>query len=287
MKAKSLVYHLGATLLYYKSINHEGVPTLKKHLLKFAAATGILFTSFAGAASAHENIYTVQAGDTLWKISQANKISVSDLKAWNNLTSDTIYLNQKLSLLAPHSHETQPAPSSATNNITYTVKAGDTLWGISKQFGTAVTEIKSLNRLTSDIIYVGQNLIVKGTQTAPTISKAQLVLDEAKKYIGTPYLWGGNTPAGFDCSGYTRYVFERVGIAIPRTTATQWSGLKSVASPNPGDMVFFETYAPGPSHVGIYLGDNKFIHASSSGVMISDMATTYWKPRYLGAKTAF
>jgi peptidoglycan DL-endopeptidase LytE len=265
---------------------------MKKHLLTFATATGILFTSFAGAASAHENIYTVQSGDTLWRVSQTNKITVSDLKAWNNLTSDTIYVNQKLSLLVPHTHETQPIPTSTNNNTTYTVKSGDTLWGVARLFGTTVTEIKRLNGLTSDMIYVGQNLIVKGTQAvpapAPTISKAQMVINEAKKYIGTPYLWGGNTPAGFDCSGYTKFVFEKVGIAIPRTTATQWSGLKAVTNPNPGELVFFETYAPGPSHVGIYLGDNKFIHASSSvGVTISDMTSTYWKPRYLGAKTAF
>lgn len=258
---------------------------MKKYLLTFAATTGILFTSFAGGASAHENIYTVQSGDTLWKISQANKVSVSDLKTWNKITNDTIFVNQKLTLLAPHSHETQPV-STATNTI-YTVKSGDTLWAISKLFGTTVTEIKSLNGLTSDMIYVGQQLTVKAANPSSTVSKAQMVINEAKKYIGTPYLWGGNTPAGFDCSGFTKYVFEKVGNTIPRTTTTQWSGLKSVTSPNPGDLVFFETYTSGPSHVGIYLGDNKFIQAGSSGVAISDMSTTYWKTRYLGARTAF
>ncbi len=81
-----------------------------------------------------------------------------------------------------------------------------------------------------------------------------MVITEAKKYIGTPYLWGGNTPAGFDCSGFSKYVFEKAGISLPRTAATQWSGLKAVSSPNPGDLVFFETYAPGPTHLGIYMG---------------------------------
>jgi peptidoglycan DL-endopeptidase LytE len=258
---------------------------MKKHLLTVAATTGILFASFAGGASAHENIYTVQSGDTLWKISQANKVAVSDLKTWNKLINDTIYVNQKLSLLAPHSHETQTVSSS--NNTIYSVKSGDTLWGISKLFGITVTDIKNLNGLTSDMIYVGQQLTVKAANPAPTVSKAQMVMDEAKKYIGSPYLWGGNTPAGFDCSGYAKYVFEKVGVTIPRTTAAQWSGLKAVNSPNPGDLVFFETYTTGPSHVGIYLGNNKFIQAGSSGVAISDMTTTYWKTRYLGARTAF
>jgi cell wall-associated NlpC family hydrolase len=84
-----------------------------------------------------------------------------------------------------------------------------------------------------------------GTSTpvpAPTLSKAQMVVVEAKKYIGTLYLWGGNTPAGFDCSGLTSYVYNKVGVTIPRTAASQWSGLKAVSNPNPGDLVFFETF---------------------------------------------
>jgi peptidoglycan endopeptidase LytE len=269
------------------SINVGEMTIMKKHLLTVAATAGILFTSFAGSASAHENIYSVRSGDTLWKISQANKISIANIKEWNKLTSDSIYVNQKLSLLAPHSHDTT-TPSTTDAATTYTVKSGDTLYGIAKTYNTTVSQIKSLNNLTSDIIYVGQRLRVSGTKVeTPTVSKQQMVINEANKYIGTPYLWGGNTPAGFDCSGYTSYVFQRIGITIPRTAATQWTGLKAITSPNPGDLVFFETYAPGPTHVGIYLGNNKFIQAGSKGVSIADMTNTYWKPKYLGARTAF
>ena len=253
---------------------------MKKQLLSFAATAGILFSTFTGTASAHENIYTVQSGDTLWKISQANSISIADLKTWNHLTTDTIYLNQKLTLLAPHSHE--------TTTVSYTVQKGDTLYLIAVRNTLTVAQLKSLNNLTSDTIYVGQVLKVSSTGiTTPTVSKAQMVMDEAKKYIGTPYLWGGNTPAGFDCSGFTSYVYNKVGVSIPRTAATQWSGLKAVSTPQPGDLVFFETYAPGPTHVGIYLGNNQFIQAGSKGVLIADMTNTYWKPKYLGARTAF
>jgi peptidoglycan DL-endopeptidase LytE len=257
---------------------------MKKHLLSFAATAGILFTTFGGSASAHENIYTVQSGDSLWKISQANKVSIADLKTWNHLTSDILYVNQKLSLLAPHSHEQAVA--------TYTVQKGDTLYLISVRYKLSVAQLKSLNNLTTDTIYVGQVLkVTSGSTTtpvpSPTVSKAQQVMDEAKKYIGTPYLWGGSTPAGFDCSGLTSYVFNKVGVTIPRTAATQWSGLKVVSTPKPGDLVFFETYAPGPSHVGIYLGNNQFIQAGSKGVSIADMTNSYWNPRYLGARSAF
>lgn len=257
---------------------------MKKQLLSIAATTGILFSTFVGTASAHENIYTVQSGDTLWKISQANKVTIADLKTWNHLTSDSLNVNQKLTLLAPHSHE------SAT--VTYTVQKGDTLYLIAVRNKLTVVQLKSLNNLTSDTIYIGQVLKIttSGTTTpvpVPTVSKAQMVMDEAKKYIGTPYLWGGNTPAGFDCSGLTSYVFNKVGVSIPRTAATQWSGMKAVSTPKPGDLVFFETYAPGPTHVGIYLGNNQFIQAGSKGVSIADMTNSYWKPRYLGARTAF
>jgi peptidoglycan DL-endopeptidase LytE len=257
---------------------------MKKQLLAVAVTTGLFLTAFNGNASAHEVTYSVKSGDTLWKIAYANGISVIDLKAWNKLTNDTIYINQTLSLLAPHTH---------TQTISYTVKSGDTLWLISKNAGTTIANLKALNGLTSDMIYVGQVLKLPTSSTTvsepvSTVSKVDLLITEAKKHIGTPYVWGGSTPAGFDCSGYLNYVYAKAGITLPRTVATIWGATKPISSTKVGDLVFFETYEPGPSHAGIYLGDNKFIHASTSaGVTISDLNNTYWNPRYLGAKTPF
>ncbi|HEU5138719.1 MAG TPA: peptidoglycan-binding protein [Bacillales bacterium] len=112
------------------------------------------------------------------------------------------------------------------------------------------------------------------------------IIADAKALIGTPYVWGGDSPSGFDCSGFIHYVFEKNGVNLPRTTAAIWDYADPAGAPERGDLVFFETYTDGPSHVGIYLGNGKFIEAgSSSGVTITDMDYDYWSSRYLGAKT--
>lgn len=111
------------------------------------------------------------------------------------------------------------------------------------------------------------------------------LIDTAKSYLGVPYLWGGTTPKGFDCSGFLNHVFNIHGVSMPRTTAEIWNSGKDVATPEIGDIVFFTTYQPGPSHAGIYIGNNEFIHASStSGVTVHSLSNSYFKPRYLGAK---
>lgn len=114
------------------------------------------------------------------------------------------------------------------------------------------------------------------------------LIADASLYIGVPYVWGGNTPTqGFDCSGFLVYVFNKQGVSLPRTMAQMWNVTTAVSSPSVGDIVYFTTYKPGASHGGIYIGNNKFIHAgSSTGVTISDMTSSYWAPRYLGAKRA-
>jgi cell wall-associated NlpC family hydrolase len=112
------------------------------------------------------------------------------------------------------------------------------------------------------------------------------LIDRAFGYVGVPYVFGGTTPWGFDCSGYVQYVFRQIGINIPRTADSQYYSFPKVSSRNlrAGDLVFFETYEPGPSHVGIYIGNGKMLQAgTSTGVTVSDVFSGYWGARYIGA----
>ena len=117
---------------------------------------------------------------------------------------------------------------------------------------------------------------------------AQQIINNAKKHMGTPYVWGGTTPSGFDCSGFVQYVFKQSGISLPRTTSEQVKVGTYVSKSNlqPGDLVFLKnTYREGVSHVGIYIGDGQMIHASSSkGVTISNLSASYYTQHYHSAR---
>ena len=113
------------------------------------------------------------------------------------------------------------------------------------------------------------------------------ILKTAAQYKGVPYVFGGTTPNGFDCSGYVQYVFAKHGIRLTRTADTQALEGKYVSkkSLRPGDLVFFTTYEPGASHVGIYAGNGQFWNATSSrGIMLSNLNDSYWGPRYYTAR---
>jgi len=120
------------------------------------------------------------------------------------------------------------------------------------------------------------------------------VIRTARGLLGSPYKYGGTTPAGFDCSGFTRHVFEQtLGIELPRSAHEQALApmLRQVSSRDalqPGDLVFFNTQRKTFSHVGIYLGDGRFIHAPRTGAQIrtESLAAAYWSRRYTGARRA-
>ncbi len=120
---------------------------------------------------------------------------------------------------------------------------------------------------------------------ARTSKLAAELTRSALRFLGDPYVFGGTSPSGFDCSGYVQHVFAMLGVHLPRTADAQYDvGHPAVGGPRPGDLVFFQTYTEGVSHVGIYLGHGKFVHAASEGVMVSELSQPYWAARYLGAK---
>lgn len=105
---------------------------------------------------------------------------------------------------------------------------------------------------------------------------------------GAPYRVGGIDPAGFDCSGFVRYVYQQHGVEMPREVRDQFRVGKTVDRDRlePGDLVFFSTVAPGASHVGIVIGGDQFVHAPSERgvVRVENLSSQYWASRFVGAK---
>ncbi|HDR7631685.1 TPA: SH3 domain-containing protein [Bacillus mycoides] len=110
------------------------------------------------------------------------------------------------------------------------------------------------------------------------------LLAYAKSMQGVPYVWGGTSANGVDCSGYIYHVFKKFGHNISRqSVAGYWSSLSKTSTPQPGDLIYFQnTYKAGPSHMGIYLGGGSFIQSGDKGVAIASLNNSYWKSHFLG-----
>ncbi|MGM0853917.1 MAG: LysM peptidoglycan-binding domain-containing protein [Bacillota bacterium] len=255
----------------------------------------------------NQSTYTVKSGDTLGKIALTYSVSVSELSSWNGIKGHLIYPGQVLKVSkgngqAPNPAPVAPSPSkpeSGSTQQSYTVQSGDTLSHISMRFNVSVAELKSWNGLKNDFLRIGQVLQVKSgkkpgatppkqeTPKAPASFSVDTLLSEATSHMGTPYVWGGSSASGFDCSGFIYYVFKEAGADSVKRLSSEgyYSRSYYVNNPQPGDLVFFEnTYKKGISHLGIYIGNNKFIHAGDNGVEITSLDNSYWKSKFDGFK---
>ena len=112
------------------------------------------------------------------------------------------------------------------------------------------------------------------------------VVFTAMQMVGVPYLWGGSTPAGFDCSGLVQYAYSNAGLQVPRTAAAQFAAATPLTLEDAvaGDLLFFDDHSR-TSHVAIYLGEGRFVHAPNGGnqVSLDDLSTSYWRTHFSGA----
>ncbi len=236
--------------------------------------------------------YTVSSGDSLWTIAERFGTSVASLERRNNLQDASILsLGQVLvvgdrSTTAPdcvtakvRTHRTAARKVARTHRARRSASVVAAAPIVGRQILWAATNVGSLPVFGLTTIAVAQ------VQRA--IAFDEHITSTAMRYLGVPYSWGGTSFDGVDCSGFVWAVFERNGIDLPRTADAQFEEGHHVrvADLRPGDLVFFQTYAPGASHVGIYIGSGRFVHASSSdGVRIDALAEDYYAERFIGAR---
>jgi cell wall-associated NlpC family hydrolase len=126
----------------------------------------------------------------------------------------------------------------------------------------------------------------RGSSPVADLTFGVRVAQTAQQFIGVPYRWGGASDRGFDCSGLVQYTLARVGVHVGRTSYDQYQEGQAVGRSDlePGDLVFFNTDGPGASHVGIYIGNSRFINATPTGVRTDSLGSGYWGSHYVGAR---
>ncbi|HSW63224.1 MAG TPA: LysM peptidoglycan-binding domain-containing protein [Dissulfurispiraceae bacterium] len=216
-----------------------------------------------------QSLYTVKEGDNIWSIARKHNMSVNQLKEINGLSDSTLQVNQKLAVAKKEhqqrTHSTE-ADDEHAERAAYDPKTTPII------ASAKIAEVKELSR----------------TEEVADMNLQDRLLLFARKMLHLPYRFGGNGIAAVDCSSYVQKVFSIAGIQLPRSAREQFRVGEEVhkSELNVGDLVFFQTYASFPSHVGIYMGNNLFIHASSreKRVTIDNLNHPYYVSRYIGAK---
>ena len=280
------------------------VQTKSRNDIKLALAFlgGGAVSAAAMTQTAHAETVTVKKGQTLQSIAKDKHVSVEALAKNNDLDPD--------SDLSPNQELDVPEPAKK-----YTVKEGDTVSEIAHAHGLDTEDVLKWNNLSWDdcVIFIGDELnlqdptIDQPADTTTTAAnnnyghvasivgstQAEQIVNLAKQYasMNIPYVWGGSTPSGFDCSGLTSYIFNQIGIGIGRTTIAQEAHVQSTdisdasqvaAVAQPGDLLFWGGHGS-TYHVGIYIGNNQFVAAPQPGQNVSVQAVSnYFKPSFVG-----
>jgi cell wall-associated NlpC family hydrolase len=274
-------------------------------MLRFLAVT-ILWLALQGCALAGEAVsHEVQEGESVEALARFYGLTAESL-ARANPNVDLKTLEPGLILQIPR----------ASSWPRHQVEPGQTLWSISKLYQVRLESLRQANARDSDRLQVGEELLIPrhGFATLPTGGWLEVTLPDgrkawapvesilapagrpltppelvalARRLVGTPYRWGGVSPNGVDCSGFVQEVFRLGGYELRRTADLQFADCLEVPRDQmqTGDLLFFSTYEPGPSHVGICTGPGRFLHASSSrGVVESSLEESYFAERFLGVR---
>lgn len=232
--------------------------------------------SSAGADRAGKSAtssYKVRKGDTLTRIARKTGVSVSELKRLNSLAKKKLKPGQVL-VLRDTETEVEVRPRVARKiQLRYNDLFSE------KDYEQSLAELTDPE--PDKPVELSKNLELKA-------DSIKMLKNTAYGFLGTRYRFGGSSRSGIDCSSFVQKVFRELEVSLPRTAREQFQ-VGNEVSPGDlqkGDLIFFRTYAPFPSHVGIYLGDNRMIHASSRDrrVVISPMNTPYYRARFIGAK---
>ena len=246
-----------------------------------------LCLAFPFALQAKVIQYTVKKGDTLISIAKTYHVRVADIRKRNRLSSDTIRVGQTLRIATSRK-------SKRKRKTVKTHRQTRRLASVLKHKGSKPVTIGDIiikqpqrKKSLSDIVFGD----ILRYDTASLSPKSQRIIELAKQNLGKRYVWGAAGKNAFDCSGLTSYVCKMNGIKLPRRAIEQSKVGLFVPRDQlqPGDLVFFDTSKQRRgyvNHVGIYIGDGKFIHASSAKkkVIITSLDKPFYKSRYKGAR---
>ncbi len=229
------------------------------------------------AAAVKPNTFTKSSAPAK-KVVQTSKAAPAKRVAQTSKTAPTRTVAQT-SKTAPVKRVAQTSKAAPTRTVAQTYKVASTRTVAPQTCKAAPAKHQNKSKSSSQVTS-------RGSSTTSSTRGSQNVVNYAEKFIGNRYVFGGMSPSGFDCSGFTSYVYKSFGINLPRTASGQAGVGQPVSESNlaPGDLVLFETYEKGISHVGIYVGNRQFIDASNKGVGFSNLGDNYYRTRYRGAR---